>query len=81
MPYIRLVPDHEATGRLKRAFDAATGRAGRVFNIVRTMSPNPPVLDASILLYQRIMFGPSGLSRAEREMVAATVSRANDCYY
>lgn len=81
MPNIRLVSDEEATGRLKRAFDSAIGRAGKVFNIVRTMSPNPETLDASMLLYQRIMFAPSALSRAEREMVAAAVSRANDCYY
>lgn len=81
MSYIRLVSNQEAAGRLKRAFGAATARAGKVFNIVRTMSPNPETLDASLLLYQRIMFSPSALSRAEREMVAAAVSRANDCYY
>jgi AhpD family alkylhydroperoxidase len=27
------------------------------------------------------MFGPSGLSRAEREAMAVCVSAANDCHY
>ena len=81
MAYIRLVPVGKATGLLKTLYDAAIRRAGKVFNIVRTMSPNPPVLEASMELYRRIMFGPSGLSRREREMLAVVVSRANECGY
>ena len=81
MAYIDLVPVEEATGRLRELFDAAIRRAGRVYNIVRTMSPNPPVLEASMSLYMHAMKGPSGLSRREREMLATVVSRANDCYY
>jgi AhpD family alkylhydroperoxidase len=27
------------------------------------------------------MYGPSGLSRAEREMLATVVSQANHCFY
>lgn len=81
MAYLKLVADDEATGPLKKMFDAAIARAGKVFGIVRTMSPNPPVLEASMGLYMHIMKGPSGLSRTERELVATVVSRANDCYY
>ncbi len=32
-------------------------------------------------LYTATMHAPSGLSRAEREMLATVVSRANDCFY
>lgn len=81
MAYIKLVQDGEATGRLRGIYDAAIARAGRVAQIVRTMSPNPPVLEASMSLYMHAMKGPSGLSRREREMLATVVSRANDCYY
>ena len=81
MAYIDLVPVDQATGTLRRLFDAALQRAGRVFNIVRTMSPNPPVLEAAIGFYSRIMKGPSGLSRRERELLATVTSRVNDCYY
>jgi alkylhydroperoxidase family enzyme len=81
MAHIRLVKPEEASGRLKEIYDAAIARAGKVFQIVRTMSPNPPVLDASMGLYMHVMKDPSGLSRKERELVATVVSRANDCFY
>jgi len=48
---------------------------------VRLMSPNPAVLDASMGLYVAVMKGPSPLSRAQREMLAVVVSRANHCHY
>ena len=81
MAHIRLVQDHEATGSLKKMFDAAIERAGRVFGIVRLMSRNPPVLRASMGLYREVMFGDSPLSRSQRERLATVVSRVNDCYY
>ena len=38
------------------------------------MSLNPPVLRASMELYRAIMFGESGLSRRERELLATVTS-------
>jgi alkylhydroperoxidase family enzyme len=32
-------------------------------------------------LYREIMFGPSGLTRVERELLGVVVSRENDCHY
>lgn len=81
MPWIRTILPGEATGRLKKSYDAGIARAGRVFGIVRTMSLAPPVLDASMGLYQRIMFATEGLSRGQREMIATVVSAENDCHY
>jgi len=81
MAHIHLVGPEDARGRLKEIYDAAIARAGRVFHIVRTMSPNPPVLEASMGLYMRVMKGPSGISRKERELVATVVSRTNGCFY
>lgn len=81
MPYIRLVEPSEATGSLKRQYDAAIARAGRVWNIVKTMSPNPPALDASMRLYGVTMQGESPLTRVQRELLAVVVSRVNDCFY
>lgn len=81
MPWIRTIPLAEATGRLARSYEAAVARAGRVFGIVRAQSLAPAVLDASMGLYQRIMYATDGLSRRQREMVATIVSRANDCHY
>jgi uncharacterized peroxidase-related enzyme len=81
VPNLRLIDVDEATGELKREYDAALGRAGKVFNIVKAMSLNPRVLRTSMELYKAIMFGPSELSRAERELLAVVVSCANDCHY
>lgn len=81
MPYLRLVEIDEATGVLKEQYDAAIARAGKVFNIVKSMSLRPDVLRTSMALYRSIMFGPSGLSRRERELLAVVVSRENDCHY
>ena len=81
MPYLRLIEVGEATGELRREYDAAIERAGKVFNIVKSMCLRPGVLRRSMDLYKAIMFGPSDLSRAERELLAVVVSRANDCHY
>ena len=81
MPNLRLIEESEATGALLAEYEAAIGRAGKVFNIVKAMSLNPETLRASMGLYRAIMFGPSELARAERELLAVVVSRANDCHY
>ena len=81
MPHLRLTEVDEATGPLRAEYDAAVGRAGKVFNIVKAMSLRPGVLRRSMELYRGIMFGPSGLSRQERELLATVVSRENDCHY
>lgn len=81
MPHIRTIPPEEATGELKRHYDAAVRRAGRVFNVVRIQSLHPKTLVSSLGLYQTLMLGPSALPRATREMIATVVSREMDCFY
>jgi uncharacterized peroxidase-related enzyme len=80
-PYIRLVDVDEAEGPLKEDYDAAIERAGKVFNIVKAMSLRPGVLRASMALYREIMFGESGLSRKERELLATVSSAEQNCVY
>ncbi|MDG2148181.1 MAG: carboxymuconolactone decarboxylase family protein [Planctomycetota bacterium] len=81
MAYIETVPPGEADGHLASIYDAAVGRAGRVYNILRIQSPNSQALEASMTLYATLMHGPSPLTRVERESIAVAVSRANDCFY
>ena len=52
-----------------------------MFGILRTMSLQPAVLDASVGLYTAVMKAPGDLSLVQREMLATVVSRANDCHY
>lgn len=81
MSWIRTIPPEEATGQLAELYEAALNRAGRVYQIVQAMSLAPSVLDVSMQLYQRIMFGRGPLSRVERELIAVVVSKANACTY
>jgi alkylhydroperoxidase family enzyme len=81
MPWIRQIPVAEAAGLLKKRFDAALKRTGRVWNIVHVMSLNPRTMDASMKLYGAAMTGPSPLSRVQREMLATVVSKELECFY
>ena len=81
MPHIKQITIDQATGLLKRELEKAVARAGRVWNIVQIMSLNGRVMKASMEMYGATMFAPSPLSRAQREMLAVVVSRANHCVY
>jgi uncharacterized peroxidase-related enzyme len=81
MPFIRTVPLDEAEGELARHYSAAMARAGKVWNVVSLMSPNPRALAASMGLYRTLMHGESPLSRGQREMIAVVVSATNHCVY
>jgi alkylhydroperoxidase family enzyme len=80
-PHVRLIDEGEADGLLAEQYAAAIERAGKVFNIVKAMSLRPAVLKASIELYREIMFGESGLSRQERELLATVASAEQSCHY
>ena len=81
MAWITTVEPADATGPLRREYDKAIGRAGRLFNIVKIMGLNADHLRNSIGLYLSAMHGASQLSRAQREMLAVVVSRENHCHY
>ncbi len=82
MAWIPTVKPEEASGLLHRLYDAATRRAGKVFQIIQIQSLRPRILRASTQLYLEAMYCPdSRLSRAQREMIATTVSQVNGCFY
>jgi uncharacterized peroxidase-related enzyme len=81
MSWIKTIQPDDATGELKIEYDQAVQRAGKVFNILKVQSLNPESLRASMQLYLATMYGRSGLSRSEREMLATVVSWANHCFY
>ena len=81
MPHLDLIDPDDATGVVADEYAAAVERAGKIFNIVRSMSLSPESLRASMGLYKAIMYGPSGLTRQERELLATVVSATNESYY
>ena len=81
-PWIRWLLNEEASGLLKKEYDAAIKRAGRVWNIVRIMSLRPATMQASMRLYGSVVQRSSEmLGRPEREMIAVVVSVTNRCFY
>ena len=81
MAWIRVVNESEANDELLEVYHQVKGSRGKLSNILSVHSLNPPALKAHMDLYMGIMFGPSGLSREEREMIAVVVSSADRCPY
>ena len=81
MAWIRITDEAEAAGELREAYRQVAAARGRVANILKVHSVSPPAMTAHLELYRRLMFGPSELSRPEREAIAVAVSTANACHY
>lgn len=81
MPYIRTISPSEADGELARLFRRAGNPDGTVDDVMLVHSLSPESLRAHFELYVVAMHKPSPLSRIEREMVGAFVSRLNGCDY
>ncbi len=76
-----MIGEDEALGPLRELYARLVEPWGGVDNILKIHSLNPPSLAAHFELYKTLMRGPSGLTRAEREMIAVVVSAANRCHY
>ncbi len=64
------------------AYEAeVSGRRGKVANILGIHGIEPEIGRGHLSLYLAIQFGPSGVSRLEREAIAVAVSAANACHY
>ncbi len=81
MAWIAQTEADDATGLLEKIYADAKKRAGRVFNILKLQSLNPPTLRASMGLYMQTTQAESPVSRALREMIATVVSKINECHY
>ncbi len=68
-------------GRLGSLYRRHRRPDGLVDNILAVSSLNPEALEYHLALYEHLMRGASGLSLAERELIAVAVSVVNDCHY
>lgn len=82
-PISRLaVPDEPALpDDIQALFAQLRAKPGFVPNVYRAYSLRPQQLRGFIALYDSIMMDESGLSKAEREMIAVAVSAHNHCFY
>lgn len=81
MAWIRMIDEENAEGRLAELYRRLVEPWGGVDNVLKIHSLNPPSLAAHLELYRTVMYGPSPLSRVQREMIAVVVSAANRCHY
>lgn len=65
----------------KDPFAPYRDRSGNVDHILGIHALNPPSLAAHMKLYRTVMFGPSPLSRVQREMLALVTATAIGCHY
>lgn len=81
MPWIDTIEESDATGELSDVYASITSARGKLSNIMRVHSLRPGAMQAHMDLYLQLMFSRSGLSRAERELLAVVVSATNGCDY
>jgi len=81
MAWIEEVDADDAEGKLAEIYADLIEKRGKVSNILKVHSLSPAAMQNHLDLYMTIMFGKSGLSRAEREAIAVVVSANNDCAY
>lgn len=81
MAYVRTVVHADAGTDLKEAYDRATDIWGDVANVWAVSSLRPRTLATLIAHNHQVMGGDSGLTGAEKQMIATLVSAVNRCQY
>lgn len=81
MAFIPYIPEEDASPELRELYRSYGRPDGGLDNILRIHSLSPASMKGHRELYRILMYGDSPLSRAQREMIAVTVSSINDCFY
>jgi len=83
MPSIRMVPEEEATGRVKAVYDEIKQELGISFvpNLYKVMASNPAYLEANWQKVKAVMVTKGQLDRLTKEIIAVAVSAVQGCHY
>ncbi len=81
MPYVRTVPYHEANAELKETYDQMLEARSFVANVQAVSSIRPHIVKTLAAHIGSVMRSESGLTVAEKEMIATVVSAVNKCQY
>jgi alkylhydroperoxidase/carboxymuconolactone decarboxylase family protein YurZ len=78
-----MVPEEEATGRVKEIYDEIKEALGIDFvpNMYKVMAPNPTYLEANWHKIQAVMKRPGKLDPLTKEIIAVAVSAVSGCRY
>jgi alkylhydroperoxidase/carboxymuconolactone decarboxylase family protein YurZ len=80
-PFIALPSDEEMQARMAASGQRSPYDFGFISGMGRLLAAQPRIGPAMQRAFAEIMFAPGALDRAEREMVAAVASTAQDCEY
>lgn len=81
LTWLRVPGEDEVPAEIKELWKPSLEKLGFVPNVLRLFALRPAHLLLWTAHYDELMRGDSGLTRAEREMIAVVVSVANDCAY
>src|SRR5512135_3430747 len=83
MASVKLIPEEEATGKVKALYQEIKERLGTDFvpNLYRAMASNPEYLEANWRKDQAIMSESKRLDPLTKEIIAVAVSAVNNCHY
>lgn len=83
MATVTMVPEDEATGRVKEIYDEIRQSLGIDFvpNMYKLMATKPSFLEANWHRVRAIMVEPGRLDRLTREIIAVAVSAVVGCEY
>ena len=83
MASIKLVPEEEATGKVKDIYEEIKSQLGIDFvpNLYKAMAPKPDYLEANWNKVKTVMMAPGKLDRMTKEIIAVAVSAVNGCDY
>lgn len=81
MPRIKVVEEENAEGKVKVVYEQLKSMLGRVPGVMKALSPWPDVMELYATRVGTIMFSETLLTRAVKEMIAASVSKINSCDY
>ena len=81
MPFVRTVRFEEADEKTKTAYGDLLQNSGRIANVMAVSSLRPHLMTTLSAHGRSVMGTDSGLTPAERQMVATVVSAANKCQY
>ena len=83
MASIKLIPEEEATGKVKEIYEEIKSQLGIDFvpNLYRIMASKPGYLEANWNKDKAVMIEPGKLDSLTKEIIAVAVSAVNGCEY
>ena len=83
MASIKMVPEEEATGKVKDIYEDIKSRLGIDFvpNLYKAMASKPDYLEANWNKVKAVMIDPGKIDGLTKEIIAVAVSAALGCEY